>query len=1313
MKKIKRLFSLVIAVCVVMTSVIIFTQPEVFAASSGFGFYSTTSNPPSSITCPSSTQYTVSVRVNLKPTFQNKTAQWTGNNTYIECNGVTGSRSTGSTSGNYWSGDFSFPINGKKFVNGQNYTWTIHIQYLWSKDYQNYDDTMSGTFTFNCTHGNYTNSITTQPTCTSTGVRTYYCGYCKSYTYTESVAKTAHNFTSTSTDASHRKSAATCTSPAVYYKSCTVCGANDTSNTFTSGSSLGHDFSSKTTTPTYLKSAANCTSPAVYYYKCSRCAESSSSLSSPTTYNSGSVNSSNHNYTTDSTDVSHLVSVANCTTPATYYYSCTRCGANDTSRTFTSGSVNSSNHTNVDADWTTTVPVACTTNGTRVKYCRACNAIAVSETITAPGHTFTSQTKTSTYLKTPATCTVDAVYYYKCENCSESSSSLAEPTTYTDVGSAPGHNYVATVHAPTCTVDGYTTHECSVCHDTYTDSIVTAPGHTSPSDWDNVVPATCSVAGVREKHCTVCGTLLESEPIATVAHTWGVGVESPVATCTTDGTITYTCTVCGATTTETVTAPGHNYELTSNTATCTAAGTKTYTCSRCSDSYTEPSVALGHDYSSVVTPPTCEEAGYTTHTCSRCSDSYTDTPVAATGHDWGAWTLTADPSAPARGTETRVCGNNPAHTQSRTSDVVDTTTNTEIAITADTFSADRCNDKIVSVTASVDPGETSFSELRYRVVNSSYVGPYSDIADNDANVVAAGNVIESESWISTPQSGTINLNTSTWPAGTYRVMLAAYVNSGSRSLAGGRQTDYYQYATMTVEDTGHTWVAGAVTAPTCTEDGYTTYTCSDCGGTKQDDVVAALGHNYVLSSTTTAPTCTSAGEGVYTCSRCGDEITDTIAIDENAHSYDSGVVTTEPTCTTAGEKLYTCQYNNEHTYTETVAALGHTIEGAEWEVTTAPTYSSAGERVKRCTRCNTIVTTEVMPVLTAPTAVTVTPASSIVEVGATQQLTPTFTPEGATATAATWTSSDPTIATVSSIGLVTGVATGAVMITYSFDNDPTVTDSVSVTVVPAQSTTTTDIVNTNPSLDVNVGSDTTSITVTGSSCEASADGSNTFDFSIALALSSTYINTPVEEGAIVAVVTLDNNYAATNGYKGISGTTVYPAVGDSVFVPLSVGTNTFSIVSPTYITPNEDDEVVWHVAVYLGGTAKAPKNTLLYNSVVTFENLESDDALLAVSAADPILSQADTTKNIIISHDNISSLSVSIEAQNPSTGIYTLLPALTASVTLGTSGQNHLITIGTGNYAPGTTLRLTFTGYDSSHNVVATDKCYLVVSWLS
>ena len=143
---------------------------------------------------------------------------------------------------------------------------------------------------------------------------------------------------------------------------------------------------------------------------------------------------------------------------------------------------------------------------------------------------------------------------------------------------------------------------------------------------------------------------------------------------------------------------------------------------------------------------------------------------------------------------------------------------------------------------------------------------------------------------------------------------------------------------------GHNHEA-TVTAPTCTEAGYTTYTCA-CGDTYTGNEVAALGHNY--EATVTAPTCTEAGYTTYTCA-CGDTYTgDEVAalghtyvdgkcecgaedpnyVPPHEHNYTSEV--TAPTCTEAGYTTYTCACGDTYTADE-VAALGHTYVDGKCE----------------------------------------------------------------------------------------------------------------------------------------------------------------------------------------------------------------------------------------------------------------------------------------------------------------------------------------------------------------------------------------------
>ncbi len=72
---------------------------------------------------------------------------------------------------------------------------------------------------------------------------------------------------------------------------------------------------------------------------------------------------------------------------------------------------------------------------------------------------------------------------------------------------------------------------------------------------------------------------------------------------------------------------------------------------------------------------------------------------------------------------------------------------------------------------------------------------------------------------------------------------------------------------------GHTLVKGTVHAATCTEGGYTEYSCSVCDFTTTGDKVSALGHTLV-KGTVHAPTCTEGGYTEYSCSACDFTTTD-------------------------------------------------------------------------------------------------------------------------------------------------------------------------------------------------------------------------------------------------------------------------------------------------------------------------------------------------------------------------------------------------------------------------------------------------------
>ena len=86
------------------------------------------------------------------------------------------------------------------------------------------------------------------------------------------------------------------------------------------------------------------------------------------------------------------------------------------------------------------------------------------------------------------------------------------------------HSYTQTVTEPTCTEQGYTTHTCTVCGDSYVDSYVSALNHIEVVD--AAVPATCTVAGKTEgKHCSICNTVLVAqEEIPALGHKYENGI---------------------------------------------------------------------------------------------------------------------------------------------------------------------------------------------------------------------------------------------------------------------------------------------------------------------------------------------------------------------------------------------------------------------------------------------------------------------------------------------------------------------------------------------------------------------------------------------------------------------------------------------------------------------------------------------------------------------------------------------------------------------------------------------------------------------
>ena len=478
-------------------------------------------------------------------------------------------------------------------------------------------------------------------------------------------------------------------------------------------------------------------------------------------------------------------------------------------------------------------------------------------------------------------------------------------------------------------------------------------------------------------------------------------------------------------------AQSHDYRQTASTAaTCTEAGSVTYTCADCGDSYTETVPALGHNYAAA------DDAGDTIYTCTRCGEQHSELlpreyVSVKTGKTTEAYTLEGEQSfthtgdaAIARGELTVVQGTGtkvsysasasasvPGYTDGGyncvASKLIDGDTSTyywstssqtsgmyarvdlgaEVRFDAVQISApahgDYCTNANVQLSSDGRTWTTigTFTSSRSTAVTKTYAVPssvesfrYIQVALTTArnywwqlSEIAWGSY-DGATFTRAAASGTVQTGTAPMTEVRFTGVAAGttyYVIGGTRYVIEVEADHVHSYQevsrtaptctedgvttyrcetcgdtyTETTPATGHSYTA-AVTAPTCTEKGYTTYTCTACGDHYTANEVAALGHDY--AETTVPATCTENGSVTHTCTRCGNSYTETLPA--TGHTYT--VSGSEATCTEGGKTVHTCTVCGD-TYTETTPALGHDYKA----VVTSPTCTEKGYTTYTCKRC--------------------------------------------------------------------------------------------------------------------------------------------------------------------------------------------------------------------------------------------------------------------------------------------------------------------------------------------------------------------------
>ena len=522
----------------------------------------------------------------------------------------------------------------------------------------------------------YVATVIRQPTHLTEGEVQYICACGDNYI--EAIPKLPeHTFDQQVVSDAYLASAATPDSPAYYYYSC-LCGEKGT-ETFAYGEPAGHTFSPEwTVNADYHWHADTCghpdvtsdygphtwdagvitvqpthTSEGTKVYTCTVCgAQKSETLPA----------SAEHIFDQQNTDAKYLKAAATCTSPAEYYYSCI-CGQIGT-ETFYSGEAKGhtfSDQWNCDENnhWH---PATCehtdekgsfgphrwddgmitknaghNVDGEKVYTCVDCG-YKKTEVIPGQPHDYNQRVVDAKYLKSAATCTTPATYYYSCV-CG-----AVGTETFTD-GEAKGHTFsdqwsyneiqhwrAATCEhkdekiqvgdhiwnpgvittQPTATTKGVKTYTCSVCGATKTEEV-------APSTHQHTFATTWQGNATYHWHPATCGDNNVSD---LGEHQWNAGVVTSWPTHTAAGQKVYTCSVCGMTKTETL-QQTHVYDQMNPTAanlksaaTCTSPAVYYKTCScgaKGTETFTYGS-ALGHTASSTWG----KDANYHWNVCSRC-----------------------------------------------------------------------------------------------------------------------------------------------------------------------------------------------------------------------------------------------------------------------------------------------------------------------------------------------------------------------------------------------------------------------------------------------------------------------------------------------------------------------------------------------------------------------------------------------------------------------------------------------------------------------------------------------------------------------
>ena len=777
----------------------------------------------------------------------------------------------------------------------------------------------------------------TDATCTEAGYITYTCENCGN-SYDKFISQPiGHTYTKVTTDP-------TCTTAGYTTYKCSVCGQGYTSDFVEAN---GHKYNQGE------KTDATCTTAGKIVYTC-------------TAENCG------HSYEVTLSMLNHEYDVENtvdptCTANGYTTYKCKTC---DSSYVVIGDPAKTHNYSTVVSSTAT-----CTAGGTLTLKCADCEQ-TMETAVPALGHNYVENIKRAT----DATCAAAATKTFECDhsNCNaEYTISVGSKTDahdwndwftvkeadYTSIGyktrtcKVCGKLEVETINAtgahdlqevkrdaPTCTEKGIIYYECKSHSDCgiKNEVEIPAPGHTEQLIYS---AATCTSEGSASIYCDVCKTTLSTEKIPALGHAWNEEAATIVnATCQSEGSVSLGCKNCNETTEVVipVNADAHKTVVTTNEATCTEAGSVVTSCELCKKELLKTTLtALGHDWSAWdIKPSTYTAPGSMSRICQTCNKTET-VEIPAGGHKFNnVPSSTIAATCAAEGSATYKCS-------------VHDNCGVEVTVK---LSKVHHNLKIDTVDASCTNG----GSITVSCVNCDYTSiittgilahEYQENGTVAATCTTAGYTImkcnNCDATYNRFDSQPLGHNFDDSIADNVTIVAAKCEEDGSKTVKCSRK-DCDETKVTVIPATGHKYEneqSSVTTAPTCTEMGYTTYTCDVCKVSYTTNFVKPKGHDWgdwmVASG--------ADGDVIKRVCKTDANHTEQYNIPSGGHSFDTTkpAATVQGTCQAEGSMKFNCTAHENCGVTITVNTGFGSHNWSQWEIKAA-TNEADGSWTHKC-----------------------------------------------------------------------------------------------------------------------------------------------------------------------------------------------------------------------------------------------------------------------------------------------------------------------------------------------------------------------------